>query len=227
MLTYGASSDPAEDARRTVTLSFDNGPTEITSYVLDVLRDNAVAATFFVVGDKLQAGGRAVLERARAEGHWIGNHTMTHSVQLGASADPHVVDTEIGQAQELLGDLTQPDKLFRPYGRGGVLDGRLFSPRSVRYLEQREYTVVLWNCISHDWDQPDHWVDRCLETVESQSWSLAVLHDIPSGAMTRLPEFFDRARQRGVVFTQQFPPSCTPIVRGARVGTLESLTADR
>ena len=167
--------------------------------------------------------GRAVLERARTEGHWIGNHTMTHSAQLSASADPHVVDTEIGQAQEVLGDLTHPDKLFRPYGRGGVLDGRLFSPRSVRYLEQREYTVVLWNCISHDWDQPDHWVDRCLETVESQSWSLAVLHDIPSGAMTRLPEFFDRARQRGIEFTQEFPPSCVPLVRGTQRGSLDGL----
>lgn len=65
MLTCDASSDPTEGARRTVTLSFDNGPTETTSYVLDVLRDNAVAATFFVVGSKLQAAGREVLECAQ------------------------------------------------------------------------------------------------------------------------------------------------------------------
>ncbi|GAB37030.1 polysaccharide deacetylase family protein [Gordonia otitidis] len=223
MVAHDASSEPAEGARHTVTLSFDNGPTEITSHVLDVLRDNAVAATFFVVGDKLQAQGRAVLERARTEGHWIGNHTMTHSVQLGTSADPHVVDTEIGQAQELLGNLTHPDKLFRPYGRGGVLDRRLLSPRSVRYLEQHSYTLILWNSISHDWDQPDHWVDRCLEDIERRQWSLAVLHDIPSGAMARLPEFFDRARQRGIKFTQDFPPSCVPFVRGTQRGSLDGL----
>ncbi|MFC3125524.1 polysaccharide deacetylase family protein [Pseudoroseomonas globiformis] len=58
-----------------VTLSFDNGPEpEVTPAVLDVLRARDVPATFFLLGQKL-AAHRAIAERAKAEGHWIGNHT--------------------------------------------------------------------------------------------------------------------------------------------------------
>ena len=64
-----------------VTLTFDNGPAPgTTESVLDVLAERGIAATFFVVGTMLEApGARALAERAAAEGHWIGNHSMTHA----------------------------------------------------------------------------------------------------------------------------------------------------
>ena len=49
-----------------VTLTFDNGPEpEITHFVLDVLARRKLAASFFVVGEKLATpAGRAAVERA-------------------------------------------------------------------------------------------------------------------------------------------------------------------
>ena len=63
-----------------ITLTFDNGPTPgVTDDVLEVLAQHDVPATFFVVGDRLrQPTGRALAERAKSEGHRIGNHTLTH-----------------------------------------------------------------------------------------------------------------------------------------------------
>ncbi|MCG7206607.1 polysaccharide deacetylase family protein [Streptomyces arenae] len=68
-----------------VTLTFDNGPTApVTAHVLDVLAQHDLRCTFFVVGENLKRPhNRAVAERAQAEGHWIGNHTLTHTVQFG------------------------------------------------------------------------------------------------------------------------------------------------
>ena len=65
-----------------LTLTFDNGPDpETTPFVLGVLARRSLRATFFVVGNKLSTPvGSELARRAHAEGHWIGNHTWTHSV---------------------------------------------------------------------------------------------------------------------------------------------------
>ena len=112
-----------------VTLTFDNGPTPgVTDAVLDVLADRGVPATFFVVGERLlDPSARALAERAHAEGHRIGNHTLTHRVPLG-EAEPAVAVREVDEAQRLLGDLATDPPLFRPYGQGGTIDDRLLGP---------------------------------------------------------------------------------------------------
>jgi peptidoglycan/xylan/chitin deacetylase (PgdA/CDA1 family) len=121
--------------RHRVTLSFDNGPTpRVTPWVLDVLGERGVRSTFFVVGQQLRIPGTAAIaRRAVAEGHWIGNHTLTHSVPLG-ELDDLAVDREIASTQELIGDLSHPDRLFRPFGRGGIIDDRLLGHHALRRL---------------------------------------------------------------------------------------------
>jgi peptidoglycan-N-acetylglucosamine deacetylase len=198
-----------------VTLTFDNGPSETTAEVLDVLAAHQIRSTFFVVGTQLsRPGARALTERAAAEGHWIGNHTMTHTIQFGDSDDPELPAREIGQAQDLIGSLAHPDKLFRPNGGGGIIDERLFSPAAVDYLRRHGYTCVLWNSVPHDWDEPDHWVGRCLSEIESQPWSVVVIHDLPTGAMRHLPLFLNRLEAIGADIVQEFPDSCVPIRNG-------------
>ncbi|MET7695188.1 polysaccharide deacetylase family protein [Streptomyces sp. NPDC005483] len=199
-----------------VTLTFDNGPTApVTAHVLDVLAQHRIRSTFFVVGENLkQPENRAVAERAAAEGHWIGNHTLTHTVQFGDADDPRVPEREIGEAQRLIGELAHPDRLFRPYGGGGVLDRRLLSPAAVAYLQQNAFTTVLWNSVPHDWDDPDGWTERCLADVATRDWSLVVLHDLPTGAMDHLPRLLAGLRALDADIVQEFPPDCVPLHRG-------------
>lgn len=208
-----------------VTLSFDNGPTETTAEVLDVLADRGINATFFVVGEQLtRPGGRALTERAKAHGHWIGNHTMTHSVQFGDRDDPELPTREIGAAQDVIGPLAHPDKLFRPYAGGGVLDRRVFSSATIDYLQQHRYTCVLWTSVPHDWDAPEQWVQRCVHDVVQQDWSVVVLHDLPTGAMRHLPVFLDELDRLGAAVVQDFPDACVPIRNGALAADLSALT---
>src|ERR1700749_3431208 len=104
-----------------LTLSFDNGPTpDITPRVLDVLARRGIASTFFVIGEKLLAN-RALAERAHAEGHWIGNHTFTHSLPFGLMT-PDAASSEFDRTQEAIGSLAHLHRYFRPYGQGGNLD---------------------------------------------------------------------------------------------------------
>src|SRR5262245_932220 len=207
---------------RRLTLSFDNGPfPTVTPGVLDVLARYAVTATFFVCGrDVVDPDRRVIVARAKSEGHRIGNHTQTHTIELGTTDDPAVVEREIGGAQSALGDLASPERYFRPYGGGGVLGPRLLGRTAVGYLRDHAYTCVLWNSVPRDWEDPRGWPERALADVAQQDWTLVVLHDVPTGAMAALPRFLERARDAGVTFTPELPPSCVPIVRGALGGPL-------
>jgi peptidoglycan/xylan/chitin deacetylase (PgdA/CDA1 family) len=211
-----------------LTLSFDNGPSpDVTPLVLDILAQHGLKATFFVCGKDVQNDAqRALLLRARSEGHRIGNHTFTHTVQLGRTADPTAPEKEIGRTQEVLGELADEDRLFRPYGGGGVLGPGLLSLRAVRFLCAGGYTCVLWNSVPRDWEDTRHWPERALQDIRRQDWTLVVLHDIPSGAMKELPRFLKLVQQAGVAIVQEFPPECVPLLRGEVVGSLDSLVSD-
>jgi peptidoglycan/xylan/chitin deacetylase (PgdA/CDA1 family) len=72
-----------------VTLTFDNGPTPgVTDQVLGILSARGIQTSFFIVGKKLmEHEARALAVRAHSEGHWIGNHSFTHSAPLGEQPD--------------------------------------------------------------------------------------------------------------------------------------------
>jgi peptidoglycan/xylan/chitin deacetylase (PgdA/CDA1 family) len=204
-----------------LTVTFDNGPEpSVTPLVLDVLARRGVRTTFFVIGNKLMnRDARACAERAHAEGHWIGNHTWTHSRPLGEQPGA-AADLEIAHTQAEIGALAHADRFFRPTGGGGHLDRRLLSPEAAALLQNRGYTCVLWNAIPRDWADPDGWVETALAQLARQPWTLMVLHDLPSGAMRHLDRFLAEVSERGGRLRQDFPPSCLPITRGRITGPL-------
>ena len=208
-----------------LTLSFDNGPEPATTpAVLDVLRRRGVASTFFVIGQKLKnRTARACAERAHAEGHWIGNHTWTHSIPLGEQPGADAAAREITQTQDEMGPLAHPTRLFRPMGGGGNLDRRLLSPDAATLLQHDAYTCVLWNAVPRDWADPDDWVVTALAQIEVRPWTLMVLHDLPTGAMAQLDRFLGAMGDRGGIIRQDFPPECLAIVEGASTCHLEPI----
>jgi peptidoglycan/xylan/chitin deacetylase (PgdA/CDA1 family) len=210
-----------------VTLTFDNGPEpDVTPGVLRDLAAHDIRATFFVVGNKLlDPARRALLDRIAGEGHWIGNHTFTHSVPLGLRTEPDVAESEIGATQDLIGALSHAERLFRPFGGGGNLDRRLLNPGVVDFLLAGKFTCVLWNAIPRDWSDPEGWVDRAIAQIEAQPWTLMVLHDLPTGAMRHLDLFIGRATQAGARFRQDFPPACVPIRAGRIILPVDDFVA--
>jgi peptidoglycan/xylan/chitin deacetylase (PgdA/CDA1 family) len=201
---------------RRVTLTFDNGPTPgITEQVLEILSARHIHATFFLIGDKLALpSGRQAALRAHSEGHWIGNHTMTHSVSLGEKSEAEYARREIEAAQELIGDLSHKDKLFRPMGGGGRIGPHLLSPAAMKLLYAGRFTCVLWSSVPGDWKAPAEWVERGVADVAQGDWTVVAIHDVENGALARLPEFLDRLEALGVQFRQDFPEDVVVMKRG-------------
>lgn len=208
--------------RLEVSLSFDNGPEPgVTQHVLAVLKKQKIRATFFVLGAKLaDPARRRLAAQAHAEGHWIGNHTMTHGVPLGRIREKGRARAEIVETQSLIGELAHPDRLFRPFGGGGVLGPHLLNREALDVLKAEKMTCVLWNAIPRDFADPDGWVARALEQCSAQPWTLLALHDLPNGAMSHLESFLEALRARGAEFRQDFPPDCMLLRRGEASGDL-------
>ena len=201
-----------------VTLTFDNGPDpNVTPYVLDCLARHDVKSTFFVIGTRVADPARAAVARQAVKaGHRIGNHTWSHTTPLG-ELDAAAALEEFERTEQALDFLVQPQRLFRPYGRGGKLGAHLLHPAVVPKLD----TCVLWKFVSGDWRDPDGWMARALADCRASEWSLVVLHDIPSGAMLHLDEFIRTLKQEGMELTQEYPPDCVPIVNGKIVLPIE------
>lgn len=212
---------------RKVTLTFDNGPTpEVTPYVLNCLARNEVKSTFFVVGNKATSSeGASIVRRASREGHYIGNHTFTHTTPLG-ELDREAALQEFERTEQALTWLDQPRPLFRPFGRAGRLGRHLLHPAVIEKLQNGGYWCVLWNCIPGDWRDPDGWVSKAIADCHSRAWSLVVLHDLPTGAMTHLDRFIRMLRGQGVQLTQDYPPDCVPIAGGEIVQPMDQYVAE-
>jgi peptidoglycan/xylan/chitin deacetylase (PgdA/CDA1 family) len=217
-----------------ITLSFDNGPEpQWTNHVLNVLADHDIKASFFVIGRKLAASpdGRKAVERAKREGHWIGNHSYNHVYSLGDIDRVDAVEVEVAKTFEVLGDLAHPDLLFRPFCNAGVLNERVFKRIDVRKICQAKYSCILFDTIPHDWDDGTGWVDRALKQVQEKAWSTIVLHDItgyPDGVdarpMLKLDEFIRQAKKAGHEFAQEYSPNCILIHRGRKLQDIDQLS---
>lgn len=212
-----------------VTLSFDNGPEPtVTPHVLEILRQEDIQATFFVIGTKLMLA-RELAMRAAEEGHWLGNHTWSHTIPLGLRAEPEAAELEIGRTDVALGELRRPERLFRPFagkGQGGALGPTLLSASAISYLQRGHYTCVLWNVVAREWERPTAWVAPAAALCSAREHAVIVLHDLPNGAMAHLPAFISAIRRAGGRFRQDFPASVLPIDRGAITQPLDAFMPD-
>jgi len=133
------------DTRLSVALTFDDGPSESTAELLEILASYQAPATFFQCGANVRRLPSVAREVAAA-GHEIGNHTDMHP--LLALKSPQFIHRELASAQEAIEQTTgvHPRYFRAPYG------ARWFGLRTAqRRLGLRG---VMWSTIALDWKRP-------------------------------------------------------------------------
>jgi len=128
-----------------VALTFDDGPDDLwTPQVLDDLRDRGVQATFFCVGQRIEANPD-VFRRIVGEGHVVGNHSWNHpnfaKIPLSSVRD------QIARTDDVMQRLAgiRPHLLRPPYGS--------LSEEIIREAIRLRKLIILWNVDSLDWTQ--------------------------------------------------------------------------
>lgn len=132
----------AKDGKQ-VALTFDDGPDAIvTPKILDILKENNIKATFFILGNRAKAHPETV-RRIKEEGHAIGNHSWSHPNFTEISTEEAL--NQVMDTQDELNDIIgyRPSLFRPPYG---ALD-----EDKKEAIQDMDLAIVNWSVDTMDW----------------------------------------------------------------------------
>ena len=193
---------------RRVFLTFDDGPSKsVTIPILDILKQNNVKATFFVLGSNAERYPE-IVKRAYQEGHYIANHSFTH-VYSNIYSSPQAVLDEYNRTEtaikNAIGDQTYNSRVFRfPGGTSGGKYANI-KAEAVNLLNQNNVAHLDWNALTADAAGLDNVNDMMnyVETTMGNKNSVVILmHDIGTKKSTYelLPQLIQVLKEKGYVF---------------------------
>ncbi len=175
-----------------IALTFDDGPHLVmTERLLDMLKDEGVPATFFIVGKMAVRHPEIVQEIAR-QGHEVANHTFSH--QNMAHEDGKTVLNELAQTRAVIQRLTGQDSiLYRPPGGD-------FSKRSLKVASKAGYHMVLWNILTKDVNGAAIPVMKRHILNNASDGAIVLMHSGIPNTIAMLPDVIEELKQEGYHF---------------------------
>ena len=175
--------------KKRIALTFDDGPHPIyTPQMLELLKEEQVPATFFLLGENVELYGDVVKEIAK-EGHLIGNHTY-HHVQI-TSLSLEEACKEIQETSDLIEELT---------GTGTEYVRPPFGTWNVELEERLNMIPVMWSIDTKDWTtQNVDWIVR--ETVKhAEDHDIILMHDSYQSTVEAVKRVIEQLEAEGFEF---------------------------
>ncbi|SCF62551.1 bifunctional polysaccharide deacetylase/glycosyltransferase family 2 protein [Streptomyces sp. Ncost-T10-10d] len=203
---------------KTIVLTFDDGPDpEWTEQVLDILDDNDVPGTFFLVGSMISRYPD-VVRRMVNDGNEVGVHTFTH-VDLSYQSSSRIT-REIAQTQlALAGAAGITTTLFRaPYSStNDAIDN--YSWPVYKKLGAMGYTSVFVDTDSEDWQRPG--VGKIVKwaTPKDGKGASVLFHDAGGNraqTLKALPQYIKKMKAKGYTFTTVSGAQAAQVTRSTR-----------
>ena len=189
-------------------LTFDDGPSNNTSKILDILNQYNIKATFFVLGAQVKIFPETT-NRMYNEGHYIANHGYSHKYQT-IYQSPEQVLNEFNQCNQIVAQtINVPEynsHLFR--FPGGSVGGKYASIKSqaATLLSQNNILYIDWNSLTGDAQKQDLTEDYLMEnlknTTANKNHIVVLMHDAQAKIKTVevLPKVIEYLKQQGYSF---------------------------
>lgn len=178
-----------------IYLTFDDGPVPgVTDWILDLLKESNIKATFFCVGVNVEKNPE-LFQRIIDEKHSIGNHTYDHLNGWKSDKDEYLKNVDLCEKTFKKHSINN-SRLFRPpYGK--------LKQSHISYLKSH-YSIIMWDVLSGDYDAKTS-PEKCLEnlTVHVRNGSIIVFHDsykAEAKLKYALPLFIKYAVEKGYSF---------------------------
>ncbi len=226
------TAQPREQFAKTIALTFDDGPhPKYTPELLTLLHDQEVPATFFLIGKNVILFPEIARSIVSA-GFEIGNHTFTHSENVGTSEER--ITKELLSTDHVIRDATGlSPRLFRPpYLEDvnvGEFDGAQIIGAEIRAAEKAGFVVVGASLDTQDWNvapgESDVILARLYERISETEPNVIIMHDDAGEGATveALRSFIPEMRSRGYrfVFVSEYfgftPSEVMPTAMGGAV----------
>lgn len=146
--------DNIDDEKKIVYLTFDDGPSKNTELILDILKENNVHATFFIISPYIEPHIEFI-KRAYEEGNAIGNHTANHEFKYVYTCEESFFKN-FNKQQEFIKEVTGNEcTIFRfPGGSNNTIvknsRGQDFTKNITSKLNEIGINVYDWNVDSGD-----------------------------------------------------------------------------
>ncbi len=172
------------DVPKTVYLTYDDGPSKNTGALLDILKEEQVPATFFVVG-KEDDTSLALYQRMVQEGHTLGVHTYSHLYrEIYRSVEDYLAD--FNRIETLLYDTTGiHPQIFRfPGGSvNAIAPSKAVLSQIIGEMTERGYIYYDWNVVSGDDTATvypaETLAQNVLEGSKNKDTVVVLFHDAP------------------------------------------------
>lgn len=188
------SVTPRPTGRKVIALTFDDGPSQYSAPVLDVLKEKKVKATFFDLGEQSLAWPDAE-KRMVAEGHQVASHSNTHPNMPDLDADALRAEITDGFANLKAASGVETTVFRSPYGAFGVKQweaaGDLIGMN------------VLWDIDTQDWSMPGANAIHDAVMKDAHNGAIVLMHDgggDRSQTVEALPRIIDDLRKQGYEF---------------------------
>ena len=189
-------------------LTFDDGPSKnITPQILDILKNEQVPATFFVLGSRVELNPDLV-KREYEEGHYIANHGYSHEYSQIYRSKETVLEEYTqcnNDVKNALGNPNYNTLLFR--FPGGSSGGRYndIKAEAKQYLAENNICHTNWNCLTGDAEgktAPNELMAYFQETMKGDGSLIVLMHDASDKSYTAetLPILISYLREQGYTF---------------------------
>lgn len=191
---------------KTIFLTFDDGPSDRTLEVLDILREKGVKATFFVTGN-CPAKGKSIMKKIVDEGHTIGVHTYTHAFKkIYASVNAFLDD--FNKIYNLIYDATgvKPTIFRFPGGsKNGFNKGNyreLIAEMTRRGFDYFDWNLSAGDAVSRTLTPTSRCISNVLNASKNCRHGVVLMHDARPKTTTveALPVIIDGLKSQGFSF---------------------------
>ena len=187
--------------RKRAYLTFDDGPSDQTGEILDILKEYDVKASFFVIGRNERY--YPMYKRIVEEGHTLAIHSYSHEYStIYASYDNFVNDVE--ELRKLLYDVTGVDcRYYRFPGGSSNRVTQVPVNDLIDYLDSAGLTYFDWNALNNDavitGQTPDQLVKNILKDALNYDDTIILMHDLDCCHETveSLPSLIEQLEEHG------------------------------
>ena len=205
---------PHEPGDKVVYLTFDDGPSNLTIPVLDVLDKYGVKGTFFVVGKTSEADKEALRQTVQ-RGHTLAVHTYTHRYsEIYASPEAYLSD--FSRMRNLIYETTGVEPAIYRYAGGSVNSYNKATARAITdEMNRRGYVYYDWNVDSGD-AQHGSTAESIYQNVISQTSkyekAIVLMHNssVKKDTLDQLPRIIEKLQEMGYRFAA-LDPTVAPI----------------